>query len=109
MNEVMFLPTMAVEGFLKEETAMDKLRYAVTAMAEAHKVSCKLSELKYNPEEAEWAEPYAAIYGHNVPLLMDAEMLVDYLNKIENAFFLDADSSWGVICICYVPKEQRIN
>lgn len=109
MKNVMFLPFSAVEGFLQQETVMDKLRYAVKTMAEAHKSDYKLESLDYELEDAEWAEPYAAIYGYSVPLLADVQMCIEYLNELEDAFYMDDDPSWGTICVCYVPKEQRVN
>lgn len=108
--EIMFLPSNKIDMFLAMETPIAKLRYAVKALAESHGgLEYNLENLEYLPEMAEMAEPYAAIYGHNVPLLSDCRMLVEYLNGIEpNAFYLDDDPSWGTICICYIPEEQRL-
>ena len=108
MEEIMFLPSGRIDMFLAMETPMDKLRYAVKALAKSHNVEYNLDELEYLEEYAYCAEPYASLRGHNVPLLMDCRMLVDYLNSIEpNAFYIDESETWGNICICYIPEEQR--
>ena len=83
MEEIMFLPSGSIDMFLAMETPMDKLRYAVKALAKSHNVEYNLDELEYLEEYAYCAEPYASLRGHNVPLLMDCRMLVDYLNSIE--------------------------
>ena len=110
MNEqIMFLPTSAIPTFLKQETAMDKLRIAIKALSLSHQVDYNLDELEYEPEWADCAEPYASLRGYNVPLLADCRMLVDYLNALEpEAFYMDASETWQNICICYIPEEQRM-
>ena len=111
MNEqIMFLPTSAIPTFLKQETVMDKLRIAIKALSLSHQVDYNLDDLEYDKEMAgAFAEPYASIRGYNVPLLTDCRMLVDYLNGIESdAFYLDASETWGNICVCYIPEEQRV-
>ena len=108
--DIMFLPSNKVDMFLAIETPIAKLRYAVKALAESHGgVEYNLENLEYLPEMAEMAEPYAAIYGHSVPLISDCRMLVEYLNGIEpNAFYLDDSEFWGNICIGFIPEEQRL-
>ena len=108
--DIMFLPSNKIDMFLAMETPMAKLRYAVKALAESHGgLEYSLENLDYLPEMAGIAEPYAAIYGHNVPLLSDCRMLVDYLNSIEpNAFYIDESEFWGNICIGFIPEEQRL-
>lgn len=108
--DIMFLPSNKIDMFLAIDTPMAKLRYAVKALAESHGgLEYSLENLDYLPEMAGVAEPYAAIYGHNVPLLSDCRMLVEYLNGIEpNAFYIDESEFWGNICIGYIPEEQRV-
>ena len=108
--EITFLPSNKIDMFLAIDTPMAKLRYAVKALAESHGgLEYSLENLDYLPEMAGVAEPYAAIYGHNVPLLSDCRMLVEYLNGIEpNAFYIDESEFWGNICIGYIPEEQRV-
>lgn len=108
--DIMFLPSNKIEMFLAMETPVDKLRYAVKALAESHGgLEYNLESLEYEPERADVAEPFAAIYGHNVPLLMDCHMLAEYLNGIDpNAFYIEDSAFWGSICICYIPEEQRL-
>ena len=38
MEEIMFLPSGRIDMFLAMETPMDKLRYAVKALAKSHNV-----------------------------------------------------------------------
>ena len=105
----MFLPTQSVAEFLQQETATDKLRIAIKALSLSHQVDYNLDGLNYEQEEAECAEPYASLRGYNVPILADCRMLVDYLNAIEpGAFYLDASETWQNVCVCYIPKEQRV-
>lgn len=107
-EEIMFLPTSAIPNFLKKDTAIEKLKFAVKALSLSHQVDYNLNELDYEPEYAYCAEPYASLRGHNVPMLMDCRMLVNYLNTIEpDAFYINESETWGNICICYIPEEQR--
>ena len=109
--DIMFLPSNKIEMFLAMETPMAKLRYAVKALAESHGgLEYNLENLEYLPERADVAEPFATIYGHNVPLLMDCHMLAEYLNGIDpNAFYIEDSAFWGSICICYTPMKAAID
>lgn len=108
-EEIMFLPTSAIPGFMAAPSIVEKAKVAVKSLGESHHTDYNIESMDYDIDEADWAEPYASIRGYNVPILADMRMLCEYLNTLDpNGFYLDEDASWGCVCLCYVPSCQRL-
>lgn len=108
--EITFLRTTDIPSFKAAASTVEKAKVAIKSLGESHNKTYSVDHLDYEIDDAEWAEPYAAIHGYNVPLIADMRMLCDYLNTLEpNGFFLDEDPSWNCICLCYVPSCQRVD
>lgn len=108
-KQITFLRTSDIPAFVAAPSIVDKAKVAVKSLGESHHKAYS-DHLDYEIDEAECAEPYAAIYGYNVPILADMRMLCEYLNTLDpNGFYLDEDASWGCVCLCYVPYCQRLD
>lgn len=100
---ISFLPTSAVDRFLSERKATERLRIAMKALSESHKF--EFSDKNFDDD----AEPYIALRGYNIPALSDARMLVEYLNNMnQEIFYVDASQEWETICVCYIRNENEI-